>query len=199
MIKQDSHRQRQAGFLLIEVLVTLVILLLGLLGLAGLLTRAHQAETESYERVQALTLLRDMADRINANRAAATNYLTPTSAPLGKNSTKDCSGPVTTADKDLCEWHFALLGASETVGGACNNATPTNCIGAMIDARGCITSPAASVYLVQIAWQGLTQTTNPPTSVGCGSGSYGNESTASSAGLRRAVTTIVQIGNLSGP
>ena len=198
-MKSQARSGRQSGFLLIEVLVTLVILLLGLLGLAGLLTRAHQAETESYERVQALTLIRDMSDRINANRGVAATYITPTSAPLGKGATKDCSAPVTTADIDLCQWHAALLGASETAGGACNAATGANCVGSMIDARGCITNPSANVYLLQIVWQGLTQTTNPPTSVACGSGLYGSESTAATAGLRRAVTTVVQIGNLTAP
>ncbi|MGE5027346.1 MAG: prepilin-type N-terminal cleavage/methylation domain-containing protein, partial [Betaproteobacteria bacterium] len=50
---------RNAGFSMIEILVTLVILLIGLLGLAGLITRSQQAEMESYQRAQALILLQD--------------------------------------------------------------------------------------------------------------------------------------------
>jgi type IV pilus assembly protein PilV len=61
----------------------------------------------------------------------------------------------------------------------------------MLGARGCITSPAANVYLIEVAWQGLNATTVPPAALICGSGQYGNEN------LRREVTTIVQIGILS--
>jgi type IV pilus assembly protein PilV len=68
-MKRHRNRGRQAGYLMMEVLITMFVLVIGLLGLAGLQARAHQAETESYQRVQALVLLRDMADRINANRA----------------------------------------------------------------------------------------------------------------------------------
>lgn len=69
-------RDKQGGFLMMEVLIALFILLIGLIGLAGLQARAQQAENESYQRLQALMLLRDMADRINANRANAASYVT---------------------------------------------------------------------------------------------------------------------------
>lgn len=192
------HRKslvRQTGFLIMEVLVAMVILLIALLGLAGLHARALQAETESYQRVQALTLLRDMSDRISANRASAASYVTGTSPPtlMGNGSTKNCSAPTTTVDRDLCQWHAALLGSSETAGGACNISTGANCVGAMVSARGCVTAIAGSVppaYLVQVVWQGFTPTSAPPNSVTCGSGLYGDEK------LRRAVTTPISIANL---
>jgi type IV pilus assembly protein PilV len=191
----------QSGFLMIEVLVTLVILVFGLLGLVSLQSRAYQAENESYQRVQALVLLRDIADRVNANRAAAASYVTGTSSPLGYGSGKDCSAPTSNVDIDLCAWHAALLGAAETVGTCDTSSGSTssvgNCRGAMIRARGCITSPATDQYLIQVVWQGLSQTANPPSSVACGQNSYGSESAAATAGLRRAVTTVVQIGNLN--
>lgn len=197
-MKRSRYRVSQAGFLMLEVLVALLILLLGLVGLMGLQTRAQQSETESYQRVQALTLLRDMADRINANRANAPSYVTGTADPLGQGSTKDCSAPGTTADFDLCQWHAALLGAAERSGGACDLSTGANCVGTLISGRGCITSPAANVYLLQVVWQGFTQTYNPPNSVACGADLYGgSEAAAASLGLRRAVTTVVQIGTLS--
>ena len=173
----------QRGFTMIEVLVTLVILLLGLLGLAGLQTRAQVAETESYQRTQALVLARDIADRINANRANAVSYLTPTTAPLGTSSTKSCTAPPTMADVDLCAWDQALKGAAESSSGTS--------VGAMIGARGCITSPATDTYLIQVVWQGLQSTAAPPSSVACGSGSYGTDL------ARRAVTTVVKIGILT--
>jgi len=188
MTHMRPHRKQQ-GFLMLEVMIALFILLIGLVGLAGLQARAQQVETESYQRVQALMLLRDLADRINANRSLAANYITASgpiaSGPLGTGGTSniDCSAPATTAAIDLCQWHQALLGAAETSGGLN--------IGAMLNARGCVTSPATNVYLVQVVWQGLAATAAPPTSVDCGSGSYGDEA------LRRAVTTVVQIANLN--
>ena len=182
---------------MIEALVALLILLVGLLGLAGLQLRANQAQTESYQRVQALMLLRDMGDRINANRTAAASYVTGTSTPLGTAYT-GCSAPVTPAEIDLCQWNASLLGATETSGGACTIATSINCVGGLIGARGCITATAtANQYLVEVVWQGLDQTANPPTSVACGRGSYGDETVAATAGRRRAVTTVINIATLT--
>jgi type IV pilus assembly protein PilV len=62
----------------------------------------------------------------------------------------------------------------------------------MIGARGCITQLDAvnRIYLIQVVWQGLAPTAAPPASVTCGANQYGPEE------LRRAVTTVVQIGDL---
>jgi type IV pilus assembly protein PilV len=190
MTKTQPH---QHGFSMIEVLVTIVILLVGLLGLASLIMQSQRGEMESYQRVQALVMVRDMADRINANRGAAANYVAgaPVSAPLGVGSGVDCTGPATTVEVDLCQWDSALKGAAESSGGACNISTGANCVGSMIGARGCITNPVANQYLIQVVWQGLGGSAAPPASVLCGKDSYGDET------LRRAVTTVVQIGTLS--
>ena len=188
--------RRDAGFLMIEVLITMFILLIGLLGVVGLQARAQQAENDSYQRAQALMLLRDMADRLNANRANAASYITGTSGTtvMGKGSGKDCTGPTATADIDLCAWSAALVGASESrAGGTCDIANPTYCAGTMIDARGCITNPSTSIYLVQVVWQGLGPTAAPASSVLCGKDAYGADE------QRRAVTTMVQIGDLASP
>jgi type IV pilus assembly protein PilV len=183
-------RSRESGYLLIEVLITMFILAIGLLGVVGLQARAQQAETDSYQRTQGLVLLRDIASRINANHGQAFNttgspYLVPTTAPLGTASTIDCTAPTTTPDIDLCAWDAALKGVAETSGGSN--------VGTMIGARGCITSPAAHTYLVEVVWQGLTPSAAPPSTVACGATNYGAEE------QRRAVTTIVQIGDINAP
>ena len=178
---------RQRGFLMLEVLITMVILLVGLLGLVGLQARAQQLENESYQRTQALMLLRDITNRINANRASAVSYSGTT--VYGTGYTPDCSAPGSVAEADLCSWHIALLGAAETSGGTCDESGGTACVGAMIGARGCVTTIATDTYLIQVAWQGLVKTATPPTS--CGSGNYGDET------QRRVVTSVVQIGNLN--
>ena len=171
-----------AGFSMIEVLITIVILMFGLLALAGLQGRAVTAQMESYQRSQALILLKDMADRISSNRKNAASYVT---AEVGTGAACPAAG-ATTASKDLNEWCNALLGAAEVQG--------TSNIGAMIGARGCITqtvAPAtgvASQYLVVVAWQGLNSTAT--STITCGQNQYGNE------GLRRLVAIPVNIADL---
>jgi type IV pilus assembly protein PilV len=187
---RQTPRASQRGFLMIEVLITMFILVIGLLGVVGLQARAQQAETESYQRSQALILLRDMADRMSANRANVANYVTASALGTGDNNSV-CTAPASTVDIDKCAWSTALIGAAETTG-ACNIATGANCVGAMIGARGCITQLDAvnRIYLIQVVWQGLAPTAAPPASVTCGANQYGPEE------LRRAVTTVVQIGDL---
>lgn len=186
---------RQAGFSMIEVMVSLVILLLGLLGLVGLIVTSQRAETESYQRAQALLLLQDMAGRINANRRVASCYaissdVTNITPYMGTGSTvvPSCGlGSVqayTLANSDLTAWNNLLLGKAETVGGS--NA------GAMVGARGCVSVDAATgIYLVTVAWQGIAPTTAPVSGLTCGKNLYGSEQ------LRRVVSMPVQIANLN--
>src|SRR4051812_34767512 len=74
MVNQLARSMPCKGFTMIEVLVSLFIVTLGLLGLAALQAKAQQAELESYQRAQALVLVQDMVDRINANRKTAGCY-----------------------------------------------------------------------------------------------------------------------------
>ena len=64
------------GFTLIEALIALVVLSLGLLGAAAMLLESLRAQGQSLRRVAATTLLRDLAERIRANPAAAARYTT---------------------------------------------------------------------------------------------------------------------------
>ena len=188
----QTGRACERGFLMIEVLITMFILVIGLLGVVGLQARAQQAETESYQRSQALILLRDMADRMSANRANVANYVTAPGTALGTGDNNAfCTAPASTVDIDKCAWSTALIGAAESTG-TCNITTGANCVGAMIGARGCVTQldPVNRIYLIQVVWQGLAPTAAPPASVTCGATLYGAEE------LRRAVTTVVQIGDL---
>ena len=177
---------RNAGFSLIEVLVTILILMIGLLGLAGLQGRALTSQMEAYQRSQALILLKDMADRINANRSNAASYVTT----LGTGAACPAAG-ATVASVDKNEWCNALLGAAEVQGGAK--------VGAMIGARGCIYQTVAPVagtpgeYLIAVAWQGLNSTaalTVGPAAA-CGSGQYGSDA------KRRLVTLPLTIAALN--
>ena len=97
---------------MIEVLVSIAILAFGLLGLAAFQLRSQAAEFESFQRAQALELLRDMASRMQANRANAAGYV---GTALG-TGVADCTGTVGTVAFDRCEWNAMLKGSSEQTG-----------------------------------------------------------------------------------
>lgn len=61
----------ERGFSLVEVLVALVLLSIGLLGLAGLQTRGVRDNHGAYLRTQATLCVKDLVDRMRANRPAA--------------------------------------------------------------------------------------------------------------------------------
>lgn len=160
----------QSGFSMIEILVTLIILLLGLLGLVGVMVKGQHSEIESYQRVQALILLQDMAGRINANRNVARCYAFTTS-PTGTSynpstpyvgtagagvlsaippASSCTTGTVTPTaqqqdqfNSDLTAWNQLLLGAAETFSGS-GNCNGSVCAGAMVGARGCVSYDAST-------------------------------------------------------
>jgi type IV pilus assembly protein PilV len=187
-----KHRQAHRGSSLIEVLVTLVILMLALLGLVGLMVQSQRSQMESYQRVQALVVVQDMANRINANRKAAACYVVTTAVDgtpyLGTGSTLTPACTVGTAAQkamaiqDLTDWSNLLLGTSEKSG--------TSNVGAMLGARGCVELVSAGVYRVSVVWQGHGKTA-APAGVGCATGLYGDEA------QRRAVIVPVKIANIT--
>ena len=67
---------KNTGFTLIEVLITMLIMAVGLLGLAGLQMMSLKNNQSTYNRSQATQLAYDMADRIRANMLEANNRLT---------------------------------------------------------------------------------------------------------------------------
>jgi type IV pilus assembly protein PilV len=195
-----------------EVLISMLIIALGLLGLAGMQVRMQQAEFESYQRSQALVLLYDMVERIQAHRGAArtcfafttntgngTPYLgTGTTAPGGCVSAGTAADNAM-ADASIAEWDALLDGAAETSGGAA--------VGAMVGARGCVQynaatelpgRPGTGVFTVIVAWQGQSETSAPTSiaddgttiSINCANGLYGTET------RRRAIATTFRMAQL---
>lgn len=192
MIHRD---QRQAGFSLVEVLISLAILAIGILGIAGLQARAHQLEIESYQRATALSLVQDMVSRVNVNRKAVDDYVAITAdgvgvgkAPAGVN----CTPPVAErADADVCEWDALLEGAAMTNAGGS--------VGILPSAVGCVTAlplvvpvppapPIPPSYRVEVVWSGPTTGAVPADDVVCGAG----------IAKRRAMILTLSIGDLDG-
>lgn len=83
-------KRNQAGVGLIEVLVALVILSIAILGFVGLQVRALAASQEAGLNVQAMTLARDLSERIRMNRSALTEYQDVSNAPI-KCGTEYCT------------------------------------------------------------------------------------------------------------
>ena len=193
-------RRRQTGFTMLEILISLLLIAIGLLGMLGLQAQATIAEFESYQRGQALILVQDMVDRINANRSAALCYPITTDAATGEpqlgagTAVPECvslTGTAATramADKDMQDWDNALKGAAEVKDG-------TN-VGAILNARGCITrDPVSGHYRVAVAWQGMSPTIAPTAvdpNATCGLNQYGNEA------LRRELSITLRIADLGG-
>ena len=197
VLRRSNAFAKQRGFTLIEVLVAVLVLLLGLLGMAGVQVRATQAEFESYQRKQALILLQDMVDRMQANRLVAACYAitavggSPFAGTNAAGASATASLPACTfgsteaklvANDDLSKWSDELFGAAETIG--------TSNVGAMNRARGCVVDNGSGSYTISIAWLGTAPTAPPPAALNCGTGLYGNES------LRRVVSATLQVATL---
>lgn len=75
-VNTHSTTKRQQGLTLIEVLVTVVISSIGLMGLVALQFQSIQATTDSGNRSQAIWLFNDLVNRIHANEANSSDYLT---------------------------------------------------------------------------------------------------------------------------
>lgn len=192
MTAPRTFRHSQTGDSLIEILVTLVILMVGLLGLMGLMVQSQRSQMESYQRVQALMMMDDMANRINTNRKAAPCYVVTTGsggAPyLGTGSSVTPSCGTGTAEQqaraiqDMNEWNSLLLGSAETSAGSN--------VGGMLGARGCVEQVSPGVYRISVVWQGNSKTF-APAGITCASGLYGDDT------QRRGVSVHLQIASLS--
>jgi type IV pilus assembly protein PilV len=167
-------------------MVTVLILSVGLLGMAALQARLQKSEVEAYQRSQALLLLSDMASRIAVNRSQAASYPSNASS-VGAGMT--C--PTTTAtllQRDVSEWCLQLQGASERLG--------TNSVGTLLGGRGCVQQVSIGVFLITVAWQGLTPLTAPPAGLTCGQNQYNGGGGCVDDRCRRVVTTLVRIAGL---
>jgi type IV pilus assembly protein PilV len=95
--------KKQAGFSLLEVLITMLIVSFGLLGIAGIVVTSLKNTQGSYARSQASLLANDIIDRMRANRAVAEASPSPYNLAL----TADPAGTGVPFD-DLTQWRAAL-------------------------------------------------------------------------------------------
>jgi type IV pilus assembly protein PilV len=101
--------RRHRGFTLIESLLGLVLLSLGLLGAAAMLLRSLQAHGDALRQMNAVSLVRELADRIRANARAGAGYdlrtATPQASPCDLAAPCD---PLRLAAADLADFLQAV-------------------------------------------------------------------------------------------
>lgn len=144
---EGVQRQRQAGFTLVEILVTIVVLSIGLLGIAGMQASSLRNNQAAYTKTQAANLAADMADRIRANPGASSGaYVYNTSgfaAPETSCITAGCA-PDALASYDLYEWSIPLLGKTAAGDAAAQPVLP--------EAQGDIAQDGND-YVITLLWR----------------------------------------------
>lgn len=191
-----SAIQRHRGFSILELMIALFILSVGLLGLAALQSQAYRAESESYDRSQALILIDTIVARIKNNRNALgcygfTTTVANSTIGFGTDAPPVCTGFGTAetraiADGDIAAWHSALLGEHEQL-----DTTP---IGGATEGRGCITYVETDYgtykLTISVAWHGTGK--GFATANTCGRSLYGDDDS-----VRRVVSRTIELGKFT--
>lgn len=176
-----ANRQQQAGFTLVELLVTVIIFSVGLLAIAGLQSVSKRANFEAIQRTTASHIAFGLLEDMRNNGGGITTYVAAGNLGGGTRGATpgidcrsvgaDCS-PEERAAFDLWFWENYADGSLEvndqgSVGGVLN---PTICINGPVDG-----SPG--IYRVTVAWRGTVSLANANAN-GCGAGSanYGDNS-----------------------
>jgi type IV pilus assembly protein PilV len=174
-----NYHNRQQGFSLIELLVSLVIFTVGFLSIAGLQMVAKKSNFEGLQRTTASHIAYALLEEMRVNGDGIGTYLAAPDLGGGKFEgvpVSDCSdelAPCSAAQKathDLWYWEQVLDGEQEVgaEGGT----------GGIVNPTLCISGPAgggAGTYLVAVAWQGSVSMENSDTDdCGGGTGKYGD-------------------------
>lgn len=137
-------RRRARGVTIVEVLVSFVVLSIGMLGIAGLFAVTLRTSGTAIQRVVAVDLASDIADRIRANRRAGRAYAAEPVATDDKcvgESSVVCS-PEEMAKNDVWQWRQQI--AQVFPGG--------NAVGTIAYQAGSFAA-VPSTYTIQIKWR----------------------------------------------
>ena len=124
----------QRGVGMMEILVALLILAIGVLGFVALQYRALEASAESTNRVQAITIARDLAERVRVNRNAFTTYRTELGTAANQKEYKTNCLTTNCSNTDLADFDVSQIVSRATTFGMTMNIM--NCTGT--NNRSCI-------------------------------------------------------------
>jgi len=116
MLMRSNLNITQRGFSMIEILITLVIIAIAMLGTAGLQLNAMKLNKGSQSRTQAIFLASDIAERMEANKAAAIagNYEIAAITSAVSTTAVDCASSFCTAADlaawDIRQWELTIQG-----------------------------------------------------------------------------------------
>ncbi len=141
---RPMNRARARGVTIVEVLVAFVVLSIGMLGLAGLFAVTLRSSGNAIQRVLAVDLASDIADRIRANRRAGKAYMADPVATDDKcvgESSVTCS-PDEMAKNDVWLWRHQIA-----------QAFPGRTATGTIEYSGGSSPVAPSTYTIQVTWK----------------------------------------------
>jgi type IV pilus modification protein PilV len=172
--------ERQSGFSLVEILVTLVVTSVALLSSATLQLQSKRSMFDSAQRTTAAHMANDLFNRMRANPTELATYVPAGTIGNGTLAVPadNCLDPLAACTDtelaifDLWQWEQHLDGQLEvnSQGAAA---------GGLMAATVCITGPAglpgsSGYYTVAIAWRGLIDTgSSVINNCGTGAGNYG--------------------------
>lgn len=107
-MRNQLSKVKDQGFSMIEVLVTMLIIALALLGAAGLQASAMKAGVGAKFRNQAVFLVDDLVERMEANRAQAASGVYVTGLTTTTNCVTSACTPDTLAAYDVRTWASAV-------------------------------------------------------------------------------------------
>lgn len=106
-----SPHAAQRGVSIIEVLVTLLTVSLALLGTVGLQAYSLRLNQGALFRIQAVLLVADLAERLEANKAGAVSGLYLQPGDSTRNCVAQSCSPADMAAYDLAQWQAAVSAA----------------------------------------------------------------------------------------
>lgn len=103
------NKKGQVGVGMVEILVALLILAIAVLGFTALQLRAISSTDEALQKVSAMNLARDLAERIRANRISYNTYSHNLSIDKPSDKANACLGALTCTSVDMANYDTAQI------------------------------------------------------------------------------------------